>query len=134
MSKRDTAGKVVELKQQTKLLFFSLFLHLIIKKIQYNNLKNKKPVKKFLLSLCFLLALSPAARSSIYLFEQFDDTFLLNGWSVVGTDPVRNAQPSLCAGAAYPDQRRQHVHRPMERTCGKCPDKSRCHRQFDMER
>lgn len=86
MSKRDTAGKVVELKQQTKLLFFSLFLHLIIKKIQYNNLKNKKPVKKFLLSLCFLLALSPAARSSIYLFEQFDDTFLLNGWSVVGTD------------------------------------------------
>lgn len=86
MSKRDTAGKVVELKQQTKLLFFSLFLHLIIKKIQYNNLKDKKPVKKFLLSLCFLLALSPAARSSIYLFEQFDDTFLLNGWSVVGTD------------------------------------------------
>lgn len=43
-------------------------------------------MKKFLLSLCFLLALSPAACSSIYLFEQFDDTFLLNGWSVVGTD------------------------------------------------
>lgn len=43
-------------------------------------------MKKFLLSLCFLLGLSPAARSSIYLFEQFDDTFLLSGWSVVGTD------------------------------------------------
>lgn len=43
-------------------------------------------MKKFLFMLCFLLALSPAARSSIYLFEQFDDTFLPNGWSVVGTD------------------------------------------------
>ena len=43
-------------------------------------------MKKFLLMLCFLLALSPAVPSSIYLFEQFDDTFLPNGWSVVGTD------------------------------------------------
>ena len=43
-------------------------------------------MKKFLFMLCFLLAMSLSARSSIYLFEQFDNTFLPNGWSVVGTD------------------------------------------------
>ena len=32
------------------------------------------------------MALSIPARSSVYLFEQFDDTYLPNGWSVVGTD------------------------------------------------
>ena len=45
--------------------------------------------------LCFLLAMSPAARSSIYLFEQFDDTFLPNGWSVVGTDISLGVPPAL---------------------------------------
>ncbi|MBR1513649.1 MAG: T9SS type A sorting domain-containing protein [Bacteroidales bacterium] len=41
-------------------------------------------MKKASFVLAILLSLAISARSSVYLFEQFDDSFLPNGWSVTG--------------------------------------------------
>lgn len=41
-------------------------------------------MKKYVFLFSLLLALTMKARSSVYLFEQFDDTFLPTGWSLTG--------------------------------------------------
>ena len=41
-------------------------------------------MKKYVFLLSLLLALTMKAQSSVYLFEQFDDTFLPTGWSLTG--------------------------------------------------